>query len=243
MARWVAAKSVRNLWLQFWQESHQIPRKAWIVWGQTLLIGLGILAPITFAITRYAQAATDTWLQTWDAATLPVVAEALPLTFARSITWESPGNLICMLPVVITAFTILVKRARPLLAASLLAAYGFQFALVWIGWGLWNRERPDLIANGIANPSLHSFPSGHAAVVSAVYGFLAYLWFRSTHNGLEKLLIVGLFAVWTTLVAGARLELGVHWPSDVIVGLFIGLAWLGVVIVATGRGLGVVERG
>ena len=39
-----------------------------------------------------------------------------------------------------------------------------------------------LIGDGIAAPGLHSFPSGHAALCVAVYGFLAYLWIRSSRS-------------------------------------------------------------
>ncbi|MBF2026225.1 MAG: hypothetical protein IGS48_05590 [Oscillatoriales cyanobacterium C42_A2020_001] len=43
----------------------------------------------------------------------------------------------------------------------MVAAYGLQFAFVWIGWGYWNRDRPSLIANGIAASGLHycNYPS------------------------------------------------------------------------------------
>lgn len=94
----------------------------------------------------------------------PILAQALPLSFSRAITWESPGNLLGMVPVVVAFIGIMVARSQPLLAA----AYGLQFALVWIGWGYWNRDRPDMIADGVAASGLHSFPSGHAVVVIAV---------------------------------------------------------------------------
>jgi membrane-associated phospholipid phosphatase len=117
----------------------------------------------------------------------------------------------------------------------MIVAYGLQFALVWIGWGYWNRDRPDLIANGVAASGLHSFPSGHAVVVITVYGLLGYLWCRASRSWVEKLLITVAIASWIGLIVSSRLELGAHWPSDVVVGVIIGLLWLATVIVALKR--------
>lgn len=69
----------------------------------------------------------------------------------------------------------------------------------------------------------HSFPSGHAARMAmlAAAGFaLGHPWF-----GL-------LLVLWSPLVALARVAMGVHYVSDVVVGLVIGvgvglaLGWL-----------------
>ena len=60
----------------------------------------------------------------------------------------------------------------------------------------------------------HSFPSGHAARMAmlAAAGFaLGHPWF-----GLA-------LALWAPLVALARVAMGVHYVSDVVGGLFIGL--------------------
>ncbi|PSN14848.1 phosphatidic acid phosphatase [filamentous cyanobacterium CCT1] len=212
-----------------------MPSKVWRRWVGTLAIGLGLCALITFALTVGVKTYTDQGLQAWDARMLPVLADRLPLSFSRAITWESPGNLLGMLPVVCVFVGIMVARSRPLLVATMLAAYGLQFALVWIGWGYWNRDRPDLIANGVAASGLHSFPSGHAVVVITVYGLLGYLWCRASRSWVERLLITLAIAVWISLIVSSRLELGAHWPSDVIVGVVIGVLWLIAVIVALKR--------
>ena len=75
----------------------------------------------------------------------------------------------------------------------------------------------------------------HAAVACTVYGFLIYLWFRDAPSSLERLLAIVLFVLWVGLIGSARLELGAHWPSDVIAGLFLGMSWLLVVILALRR--------
>jgi membrane-associated phospholipid phosphatase len=107
--------------------------------------------------------------------------------------------------------------------------------VLWAGWLLWGRARPDLVAGGIAAPGLHSFPSGHILHTVAVYGFLAYLWCRATSSWAERALVVILYLAFNLAVAVARLVLGAHWPSDTLAGALIGLVWLLVGIVALRR--------
>lgn len=230
MARWVTVQTVKVGWYKFWQDCRWVPKKVWRRWGTTLAIGFGLCAMVTFALTVATKTYADQGLQDWDAQLLPVLAEALPLSFSRAITWESPGNLLGMLPVVGVSIGIMVARSQPLLAATLAAAYGLQFALVWIGWGYWNRDRPDIIADGVAASGLHSFPSGHTVVVITVYGLLAYLWGRASRSWVERLLIALITVGWIAMIVSSRLVLGAHWPSDVVVGVLIGVLWLAAVV-------------
>ncbi|PSN18992.1 phosphatidic acid phosphatase [filamentous cyanobacterium CCP5] len=236
MTRWVLVQGSRYAWYRFWRDADRLPGTVWRRWTQTLLVGFLLCAAIAFAITYWTRLQVEQgWLQEWDAHTLPVLAEALPLTFPRAITWESPGNSIGALPVAITFIAVMAVRGRPLLVATMAAGYGLQFALVWIGWGYWNRSRPDLIADGIAASGLHSFPSGHTVVVLTVYGLLAYLWFQASQSLSERLLIGGLACFWIGMIVISRLELGAHWPSDVVAGLIIGGLWLTTLIVTLRR--------
>ncbi|MGB3137067.1 MAG: phosphatase PAP2 family protein [Nodosilinea sp.] len=235
MARWVTVQTLKRGWHRFWRDVRQVPQNVWQRWAGTLSIGLGLCALVTFALTVWAKAHADQGLQAWDTQMLPVLADRLPLNFARSITWESPGNLVGMLPVVCTFTGIMVARSRPLLAATMMAAYGLQFTLVWIGWGYWNRGRPDLIADGVAASGLHSFPSGHTVVAITVYGLLAYLWCRASRSWIERLLITLAAMAWIAMIVSSRLVLGAHWPSDVIMAIIIGVLWLITVIVALKR--------
>ncbi|WP_322743657.1 phosphatase PAP2 family protein [Vasconcelosia minhoensis] len=227
---------------RFWQKSQQIPAEAWRRWGGTLAIGLGILALLTYATTRLAMGWQDPWLQDWDRQTLIAITERFPMTFAKGVTWESPGNLVGMLPMILTFTALTAWFANPLIAASAVAAYVLQFALVWISWGMWDRDRPDLIADGLAAPGLHSFPSGHATVVMATYGFLFYLWLRTSRSWLERFIALSFSLVWIGLISMARLILGTHWTSDIIAGLALGGLWLLTVVIAMERGLGYVRR-
>jgi hypothetical protein len=68
----------------------------------------------TFAITIAAKGYVNQGLQAWDSQILPTLADQLPLSFSRAITWESPGNLLGMLPVVVVFMAIMVARSQPL---------------------------------------------------------------------------------------------------------------------------------
>lgn len=235
MARWVTVQTVKRGWYCFWQDSRLIPGKVWQRWAGTLALGFGLCAVVTFALTVLLKGQVDQGLQTWDANLLPVLAQRLPLNFARAITWESPGNSLGMLPVVAVFIGVMVARSRPLLAATMTMAYILQFALVWIGWGYWNRQRPSLIADGVAASGLHSFPSGHTVVVITVYGLMAYLWCRASRSWVERLLITIAALGWLGMIISSRLVLGAHWPSDVVVGIVVGVMWWLTVVIAVSR--------
>jgi phosphatidylinositol-3-phosphatase len=76
-----------------------------------------------------------------------------------------------------------------------------------------------------------AFPSGHATDAAAVYGMLALLLSRSGHRPARAatwVAGVGLVA----LVGLSRLYLGVHWLSDVVVGIGLGASWLLAMVIA-----------
>ena len=161
-----------------------------------------------------------------------------PVSFSNAILLESFGNLAYMVPVTVAATVVAARAGRPLLALTFPVAYVLQRPLVLIGWWTWNRPRPAFLAGGIAAPPLHSFPSGHVALMLAVYGLLAWLWIRSTRKAAERALIVLLLTMLLLTVGWARLRLGTHWPSDILAGYIIGAAWLASVVSAVARAEG-----
>jgi len=220
---------------RFWKDSHTLPKSAWTQWWKTLAIGLGICALIAFTMTRLAMSWESSWLQAWDEKWLLILESRSPLSFPRSITWESPGNTIGMFPIFVMLTALTAWFRQPIIAATAVVTYLGQFALVWISWGMWSRDRPELIANGIAAPGLHSFPSGHVIVSVTMYGLIFYLWYRTSRNWLERLIAIAVGLLWVGLITTSRISLGAHWPSDVAAGLTIGTLWLITVILALER--------
>ncbi|MDQ3697150.1 MAG: phosphatase PAP2 family protein [Gemmatimonadota bacterium] len=70
-----------------------------------------------------------------------------------------------------------------------------------------------------------SFPSGHAMSSAIVYSTVAYLAARLQRKRWERALTMLVALGIIALVSVSRMYLGVHYPSDVIGGTVIGLAW------------------
>ncbi len=85
------------------------------------------------------------------------------------------------------------------------------------------RPRP---ANMLIEKDGYSFPSGHAMLSIGVYGFLIYLISKSGLNKNLKRCLNIILSVIIVLVGITRLYLGVHYPSDVIGGYLISIAYL-----------------
>jgi membrane-associated phospholipid phosphatase len=233
---WFLPPLIAALWRQFRAQCRALPRAAWQTWSLTLAIGAVVNALLALGITFFVRAQVEQGgLQAWDERALRTVAFDWPFTFNNGIIWQSPGSLPYLVPLVWLFVAFTIWRGRLMLALSMLSIYYLGHLFVFIGWGMWNRERPTLVADGIAAPPLHSFPSGHVATTISIYGFLTYLWMRASGSWIERIIALVLCTALVSVVALARLVDGVHWPSDVFAGFVIGFAWLLTTIIALRR--------
>lgn len=86
------------------------------------------------------------------------------------------------------------------------------------------RERPTLLP--IIDETGYSFPSGHAMVSIAFYGFIIYLVYKKIKNKKLKILLIILLSLLIILIGLSRIYLGVHYPSDIFGGFLIGFSYL-----------------
>lgn len=85
------------------------------------------------------------------------------------------------------------------------------------------RARPSGLIPSIIETTF-SFPSGHATVAMALYGFAAYI--LCALFPARKPFIVATAVLVIGIIGFSRLYLGLHFPSDVIAGYILGGLWL-----------------
>jgi membrane-associated phospholipid phosphatase len=86
---------------------------------------------------------------------------------------------------------------------------------------LFHRPRPEL---AYVHLDTYSFPSGHAAGSAGIYAILFYLAARYFSKR-GRLLLAFTFVLLVGLIAFSRLYLEVHYLSDVLAGITLGIAW------------------
>jgi undecaprenyl-diphosphatase len=155
-----------------------------------------------------------------DSAMLWFIREQMPAAltdFFAAITLSGSAAFLLPASAVAVLALLLVRRRFEalLLGASMLTAPLLVFGLK----SLVGRDRPHLWQTQTYWGS--SFPSGHtlstAAFATAATLGLARIWPRAATPAMAAALL------WTGLVALSRLVLGVHWPSDVLAALCLGV--------------------
>ncbi len=120
----------------------------------------------------------------------------------------------------VIALTFLLRRpATPLVAFS--AIYSVVYNVVNI---IIRRPRPEGVAHTTSKLIGFSYPSGHVGF----FVWLAALAMILLARGLPRVLYIGCWFLAVVLVVAAalsRIYVGAHWPSDVLGGLLIGIAW------------------
>lgn len=121
---------------------------------------------------------------------------------------------------VILATFLFRRPATPFVAFS--AIYAVVYNVVNI---IVLRPRPSGVAHTTSHLGGYSFPSGHV-------GFFVWLSVLAmvllARNRLPRPLYIAAWALAVVLVTAAalsRIYVGAHWPSDVVGGLLVGIAW------------------
>ena len=80
----------------------------------------------------------------------------------------------------------------------------------------------------------YSFPSGHSLINMCFFGIIIYLVSRHT-GGFWKHFLITLFVLFIALVGISRMYLGVHFPTDILAGMLLGLIMVNLYIILDKR--------
>ena len=198
------------------EKSMGLKEKTWIalfVLTVLLVIGATVFSyfPGDVAVTRFVQWITpaSTGWANWISSTAKFPWNLVLLALTLGLSWR------------------LARWRGALLAVA-------SFAGMWV-LGMWlgpliGRPRPSADLVQVAEKlSGYSFPSIFGLTYASTLGFLAVLFARKTRGALRMAAVVVCFVL---LVIGwaARISLGAHWPSDVLLSYLIGLLWADILI-------------
>lgn len=143
------------------------------------------------------------------------------LTEASGIASQLGGTIWVIVSVVVLAvvFAFTFRRWRE--SASLVSALGLEATVFLTVSTVIGRSRPPVEMLDVSPPT-GSFPSGHTGAATALYLTLAAVVWWHTKNAFARFAAGALAVILPTGVAIARQYRGMHFVSDVVVGILLG---------------------
>ena len=193
--------------------------------GIFLVVGAIIAVAATVAFASLAENVLEGGTQTFDVAILEWLHghQSKTLTAVMvEMTYLGTGTVVIVVVGVAALFLWHTehKHSARLLLAATIGNILLNGALKLV----YHRPRPSVFAWQTTAVS-SSFPSGHAMSATVVYGTVAYLLLRLQKHRWAKMLTLTGATLLILLICLTRLYLGVHYPSDVLGGIVVGLAW------------------
>ncbi len=124
--------------------------------------------------------------------------------------------------IAVSAGVLWLWRRSVFILPLLLAVIGSE-TFTFLGKLAFHRQRPAL---AVYTEHSFSFPSGHATVAIAFYGFLGYLLIRFSRDWRRRVNLFFAVGIVVLAIGLSRIYLGVHFLSDVWSGFLVGAMWL-----------------
>ncbi|MGE8557451.1 MULTISPECIES: phosphatase PAP2 family protein [unclassified Acinetobacter] len=127
----------------------------------------------------------------------------------------------CLIVILVCVISLIIRQ--PYILIGLLVSTIGSSLFSFLSKLLFHRVRP---VDALLLEQSYSFPSGHATIVIALYGFLTYLAIRFSPNFIRQVRIFFTMFLFAVLVGLSRMVLNEHYLSDVLGGFLVGALWL-----------------
>ena len=131
------------------------------------------------------------------------------------------GTIIIAVVTMLSLFIFRNKKINTCIILNLLGIFILNNVLIK---NIIARDRPTGI--NIIEENGYSFPSGHTAISTVVYGYLIYLIYNYVSNKKLKYVLISILSIIILVVGLTRIYLGVHYTSDVLGGYLLGIVYL-----------------
>jgi undecaprenyl-diphosphatase len=210
-------------------ERHPGAATALLVAGALAALGCGLL--FVWLATEVAEGD----VQAFDEAVLLWLHRhrhaALTSTFLTLTSLGSTKVLVLLLIGIVPALWL---SGRPGMATALVTAMLGASLISRACKAIFERARPEVV-DQLDRVHGYSFPSGHTLGSVVFFTTIALLIGSHARSGILRTFLVLYAALVGALVALSRMYLGVHYPSDVLAGGLVGVAWSFTVVLAEGR--------
>lgn len=162
-----------------------------------------ILKPFDLNIISYIQNLENEWLT----------------KFYKMITIIADTYQSAIITILLVALLYIKKYYREALFLTItMSTCGHAMPLLK---NIFSRERPNFYR--LIEISGYSFPSGHTASATTMYLTLAII-LLSIMKKLNKYFVFNIAVLGIVIIGSSRIYLGVHYPTDVIAGICLGIS-------------------
>jgi undecaprenyl-diphosphatase len=187
--------------------------------GGAITLALGVF----IAVTQEAIVEHEVW--SLDRTMLIGIARWRTPTMTGAmvdVTALGSPTIVASFAVIVFASLVAMRDRRGAVQVAIASAGAWLLTVVTKG--IIERQRPTIVAH-LVEISGTSYPSGHSLSAAALYLTFALVAVGHMRAATSRVVVIVSALTLVSMVGFSRVYLGVHYPSDVIAGVALGIAW------------------